>query len=370
MTSPFLKAATGGQKKSETSVLTATTDASKSVFAPSVLDASPVYAPAAPKAVPTLPTMSRKEIEEVGAEAGLTLRSLNAEVLKHQRSNQGDEMSQRLTALIKQAKQLDPASIKQSKGVGKLIKKLMGMKEDLFGEFDNVNNRIEELVKNLQMDIRKEEDSLVYLDKLHQAIGQYAASLNRDMELLTAAYEQELATFEATPEDAVEARQRVRDTLDLLEIRIADLKALRLLCVQMGPRVLGMQKVSASLMRSARNIVNNVIPAYSANFSMYIESLRQKKAAETQNNVLDEFNLAIKLGSDLATQNQIEAAALANRQVLDIETLRHDQENLVKMLEETNRINTEARAARVDYINEVQSLEDGMVDAVKKGLGK
>ena len=368
MTSPFLKAATGGQKKPEMSVFAATTDASKSVFAPSVLDASPVYAPAAPQEVPVLPSMTRQEIEEIGAEAGTTLRSLNAEVLKHQRSNQGDQMSERLTALIKQAKQLDPNSIKQSKGITKLIKKVMGMKEDLFGEFDNVNNRIEELVKNLQMDIRKEEDSLVYLEKLHQAIGQYAASLNRDMQLLTATYEKEEQALAALPEDAVEQRQVIRDTLDLLEIRIADLKALRLLCVQMGPRVQGMQK--ASLMRSARNIVNNVIPAYSANFSMYIESLRQMKAAETQNNVLDEFNLAIKLGSDLATQNQIEAVALANRQVLDIETLRHDQENLVKMLEETNRINTEARAARVDYINEVQSLEDGMVAAVKRGLGK
>lgn len=370
MTSPFLKAATGGQKKPEMSVFAATTDASKSVFAPSLLDASPVYAPAAPQEVPVLPSMTRQEIEEIGAEAGTTLRSLNAEVLKHQRSNQGDQMSERLTALIKQAKQLDPNSIKQSKGITKLIKKVMGMKEDLFGEFDNVNNRIEELVKNLQMDIRKEEDSLVYLEKLHQAIGQYAASLNRDMQLLTATYEKEEQALAALPEDAVEQRQVIRDTLDLLEIRIADLKALRLLCVQMGPRVQGMQKVSASLMRSARNIVNNVIPAYSANFSMYIESLRQMKAAETQNNVLDEFNLAIKLGSDLATQNQIEAAALANRQVLDIETLRHDQENLVKMLEETNRINMEARAARVDYINEVQSLEDGMVAAVKRGLGK
>ncbi|WPK37862.1 hypothetical protein [Escherichia phage AV125] len=370
MTSPFLKAATGCQKKPEMSVFAATTDASKSVFAPSVLDASPVYAPAAPQEVPVLPSMTRQEIEEIGAEAGTTLRSLNAEVLKHQRSNQGDQMSERLTALIKQAKQLDPNSIKQSKGITKLIKKVMGMKEDLFGEFDNVNNRIEELVKNLQMDIRKEEDSLVYLEKLHQAIGQYAASLNRDMQLLTATYEKEEQALAALPEDAVEQRQVIRDTLDLLEIRIADLKALRLLCVQMGPRVQGMQKVSASLMRSARNIVNNVIPAYSANFSMYIESLRQMKAAESQNNVLDEFNLAIKLGSDLATQNQIEAAALANRQVLDIETLRHDQENLVKMLEETNRINTEARAARVDYINEVQSLEDGMVAAVKRGLGK
>lgn len=366
MSSPFIS--TVKSKPSEMSVFTATTEKSKSLFAPSAMDASPVYAPAVARPVQMLPPMSREEIEQVGADAGLTLRNLNAEVLKHQRSSQGDEMSERLTALIKQAKQLDPNSIKQSKGLGKLVKKVLGMKEDLFGEFDTINNRIEGLVKTLQTDLKKEEDSLRYLQRLEEAIAKYALSLNRDIELLTATYEKEEIRLNTLPENEVEERQRTRDTMDLLEIRIADLKALRLLCVQMGPRVQSMQKVSASLMRSARNIVNNVIPAYSANFSMYIESLRQKKAADTQNNVLNEFNAAIAMGSDLAAQNQIEATQLANRQVLDIETLRRDQENLVKMLEETNRINTEARAARIDYIQEVQSLEDGMIQTVKRGL--
>lgn len=276
-------------------------------------------------------------------------------------------MSERLTALIKQAKQLDPNSIKQSKGLGKLVKKVLGMKEDLFGEFDTINNRIEGLVKTLQTDLKKKK-ILYDICNVQKRLLQNMPQLKQDIELLTATYEKEEVRLNTLPENEVEERQRTRDTMDLLEIRIADLKALRLLCVQMGPRVQSMQKVSASLMRSARNIVNNVIPAYSANFSMYIESLRQKKAADTQNNVLNEFNAAIAMGSDLAAQNQIEATQLANRQVLDIETLRRDQENLVKMLEETNRINTEARAARIDYIQEVQSLEDGMIQTVKRGL--
>lgn len=364
MSSPFLTAVKTTPSKS---ALAAKED-TRSALAPTVFDSSPVYAPAVVKPVPDLPAMTRKEIDNVGAEAGLTLRSLNNEVLKHQRGNQGGEMNERLTALIKQAKQLDPSSIKQSKGVGKFIKKLMGMKEDLFAEYDTINNRIDVLVKELEGDVRKEEDSLVYLEKLKMAIGQYALSLNRDVELLTDTYEKEEARFNTLPEDQVEERQAVRDTLDILEIRIADLKALRLLCVQMGPRVNSMIKVSEMLMRSARNIVNNVIPAYSANFSMYIESLRQAEAGQTQANVLDEFNTAIQMGSDLAAQNIINATVLSNRQILDIETLRKDQENLVRMLEETNRINTEARAARIDYINEVQSLEDGMVQKVKAGL--
>lgn len=366
MSSPFLNAVQNKPKHGPSALTTV--DDKRSVFAPNVLDASPVFAPAVVKPVPALPAMTRKEIDGVGAEAGLTLRTLNSEVLKHQRGNQGGEMNERLTALIKQAKQLDPNSIKQSKGVGKFIKKIMGLKEDLFAEYDNVNNRIDVLVKELEGDVRKEEDSLVYLEKLKMAIAQYALSLNRDVELLTDTYAKEEQRFNSLPEDEVEERSTIRDTLDILEIRIADLKALRLLCVQMGPRVNSMIKVSEMLMRSARNIVNNVIPAYSANFSMYIESLRQAEAGKTQANVLDEFNTAIQMGSDLAAQNIITATELSNRQILDIDTLRKDQENLVRMLEETNRINTEARAARIDYINEVQSLEDGMVQKVKSGL--
>ncbi|WNL63437.1 hypothetical protein [Citrobacter phage Tr1] len=364
MSSPFLNAAKGKPAPSPFEVK----EEKQSVFAPSAFDASPVYAPVAPQQVRALPAMSREEVELVGAGSGSTLRSLNAEVLKHQRGNQGDEMNQRLTDLLKQAKQLDPTSIKQSKGLTKLVKKVLGMKEDLFGQFDNANNRIDELVKVIEADLRKEQDSLHYLEKLEEAVASYALSLNRDVELLTANYEKENTYLQSLPEDAVDERKETRDLMDIMEIRIGDLQALRLLCVQMGPRVQSMQKTAQMLMRSARNIVENVIPAYSANFSMYIESMKAKQVATTLNGTLDEFQNAIKQGSDLAAQNIIDATMLANRQVLDIDTLRHDQENLVRMIEETNRINTEARAARVEYITEIQSLEDGMVRAVKAGL--
>lgn len=364
MSSPFLSATKTKPAASPFNVK----DDKQSIFAPNVLDASPVYAPASPKQVKALPAMTMEEIEKIGAGAGSTLRSLNAEVLKHQRGNQGDEMNQRLTELLKQAKQLDPNSIKQSKGIGKLWKKVLGMKEDLFGEFDNVNNRIDQLVNVLKDDLKKEEDSLYYLMKLEEAVANYSLSLNRDVELLTANYEKEDQYFQSLAEDLVEERKRTQDVLDLMEIRIGDLKALRLLCVQMGPRIQSMQKTAKMLMRSANNIVENVIPAYSANFSMYIESLKAKQVAATLNGTLDEFNAALKAGSDLAAQNMLDATQLANRQVLDIDTLRHDQENLVRLIEETNRINTEARAARVSYINEVQDLEDGMIRAIKAGL--
>lgn len=362
--SPFLTAVKG--KSAQRSALE--TKQAESVFAPSVLEASPVYAPAVVRPVRALPPMTPQEIEEVGADAGISLRRLNGQVLQHQRANQGDEMTGRLNLLIKQAKKLDPDSIKQSKGIAKFIKRLLGFKEDVFAEFDSVNGRIDQLVDTLKIDLRKEEDAVRFLDQLHEAIGKYAASLDRDLELLTDAYQRETEYRNTLAEDNTEERQASQDTLDLLEIRIGDIRALRLLCTQMGPRVKNMQKTSAALIRSARNIVNNVIPAYSMIFSTHIESLRQKDSAAVQNGIIDSFQEAIVKGGELAAENQIAATQLANRQVIDIETLRQDQQNLIRMIEETNRINTEARTARIEYIQEIQKLEDGVVDAVKSGL--
>ena len=66
--SPFLTAVKG--KSAQRSALE--TKQAESVFAPSVLEASPVYAPAVVRPVRALPPMTPQEIEEVGADAGIT----------------------------------------------------------------------------------------------------------------------------------------------------------------------------------------------------------------------------------------------------------------------------------------------------------
>lgn len=364
MSSPFLDSV----KNTKTASPLAEKDESKSIFAPSALDASPVYAPQVVRPVPALPPMTQEEINKVGVDAGVKIRTLTSDVMKHQRARDGGIMDEMINDVIKQAKGLDVNSIKQSGGIGKLVKKVLGWKHDMFAQFDSANDRINQLVKQMEQEVQKERDGMVNLTHLEKAIAEYTLSIDRDLQLLTATYEKELALFNQMPEDNVEERQAARDLLDMLERKITDLKGLRLLCIQLGPRVQNMKKTGEMLIQVAQNIVNMVIPAYAANFMLYIEEERQKRSAASKNAVYDTFNELTKVGSEMSKNNQIEAAKLLNRQAIDIDTLRIQQENLFKTLEETSRINREARAARIEYINEVTQLEENFIQKVKESV--
>lgn len=363
MSSPFMQAASKARSRTP---LDYKEPAQSALNNP--LTQSPVFAPSVIKEVGKPALMTIEQVEQTGAAAGRNLKSVSAQVLRHQRANNGDEMTERLNALVKQAKQLDPNSMKNSKGLRKFFKRLMGLKEDIFEQFDTVEGRIDVLTKELLEDLKREKEGLFQLENLKKGVAEYALSLDRDVQLLQNNYAKEQEVYQALPEDEVELRQERLALLDLMETRINDLSALRLLMVQMGPRLKGMEDVGRQLIRAGDNVINTVIPAYSANFSAYIHSLRQAKSAEALTATLDEFNTAIAIGGQLASENQIKAARLANRQVLSIETLKKDQELLLTTLEEVNKINTDARQERIGYITEVGNLEQGMIDKIRQGL--
>lgn len=326
---------------------------------------SPVYSPAVVENKP-LPknNLSISDIEATGKEAGQRLQSLSRQVLDHQRNGDADVMGDRLNSLIKEAKGLNPT---QSKGVGKVIKKMLGFKEDLFNQFDTVSGRIDVLTNQLKQDLRKSEDAILSLNNLKQGVGEYCLSIHRDLELLTVTYEALNEEFESIPEDKVDERVEARRVLDLTEVKIADLKALELLSLNMGSRVNGMIAVAKQLVNSGQKVIDNVLPSYVANFSLYIHSLNQKKSAMLLNNVVDEFNTSLQLGSELAKTNQVESAKLSTRQLVSLETLQKDQQNLLTTLEEVNKINSQARQDRISYIQEVDKLEAELLSTIKRG---
>lgn len=364
MTSPFLQASQASRSRSP---MAATKDASRSALN-NPLVASPVFAPAVIKEANPPALMTEQDIEMTGAAAGQQIKVVASQVLKHQRANNGDELSERLNALVKQTKQLDPNSMKNSKGIKKLWKRIMGIKEDIFEQFDTVDGRINVLVGELQADLKREEDGQFQLRQLRTQAGEYALALNRDIELLTANLAREKELYDAMADEEVEAKHDKQTIMDLVETRINDLAALRLLMLQFGSRVKNMEEVGRQLIRASNNVLTNVIPAYTAAFSAYVHSLRQAKAAQALNTTVDEFNTAIALGGELAAANQVEAARLANRQVVSIETLEKEQRTLLTTLDEVNKINEQARQERVQYITRVGELENELVNTVRSAL--
>ena len=173
--------------------------------------------------------------------------------------------------------------------------------------------------------------------------------------------EEQFALLESGSEECLD----MQSNMDLVEIKIGDAKANRLMAVSMGKRIVGMEATAKKLMQNGERVVNNVIPSYMANFSLYIQSVQQREIAQVQEKVLDEYNTTVLLGSELAAENQKQAAMLSNRQLISLETLQKDRELLLQSLEEVSSINSQARQDRIAYINEVGALEDKLLNTLR-----
>lgn len=324
------------------------------------LTRSPVFAPVIVGEKAKAPIVTRDEIETIGAEAGQKLQTITTNMLKLQRASSSDEMGDRLQKLVIEAKGLSPDKTKRS-FVSTLLRKVLRAKEDLFAEFDTVNGRIQVLSKQIGEDIRNQQQSLKDIDKLIEANEEFAKAQNRDYEVYCVHLKALQENFALIPDDDV-SKADAQDIIDTLEIKLGDVKAIRLMSVQMAPKLVNMRKNAMALCRTANNILTNVIPAYTLVFSAYLESMKQKKAAQLQNNVIDEFNTAIQEGNRLSNQNDADITRLANRQLISKETLEEGHNLLVQSLEDLDTIRKQAREDRAVYVEDLNVLENKLVE--------
>ena len=76
-----------------------------------------------------------------------------------------------------------------------------------------------------------------------------------------------------------------------------------------------------------------------------------------QRAVADTTNELLKSNSDMLQQNTIETAKENERGVVDIETLQHTQDQLIKTIEETITIQEEGREKRVVAEQQMKEME-------------
>jgi len=86
--------------------------------------------------------------------------------------------------------------------------------------------------------------------------------------------------------------------------------------------------------------------------------MRQRKAVEAQKQVTETTNELLLKNAEMLKTNTIETAKENERGLIDVETLKQTQENLVTTIEETLRIQTEGRQKRQEAERELIEMEN------------
>ncbi len=165
---------------------------------------------------------------------------------------------------------------------------------------------------------------------------------------------------ENTPDNAI-AVQKISDLesyKNRLDKRQYDLKLARQITIQQAPQIRMIQNTNQELAEKIQTSINTAIPLWKNQVAIALTLLKQKDALTSQRIVSSTTNDLLTKNSEMLKQSSIEAARENERGVVDIETLKTTQANLIETIQETMNIQREGAIKRRQGEVELAQLEE------------
>lgn len=304
-------------------------------------------------------------IIQFGVGAQIEISDFSDTVLEQVRSKDSGYVGETLNELMVKVKQIDIDSVASGKKGGlfnsfkRRIQKFMGRYDKLSVQIDNIVVQLEKARDTLFRDIE-------LLDQLYEKNYNYLKELDvyiaaGDMEIKRLRKDEIPALRAAAKEsnDAVDA-QEVRDVeamVDRFEKKVHDLKLSRMVALQAMPQMRLVQNNDQVLVERIQSSILNTIPLWKSQIVIAITIFRQRSALEIQREVTNTTNELLKKNSEMLKTGTIETAKEAERGIVDIETLRQTNADLIETITESLRIQQEGHVARQVAEKELKVLE-------------
>lgn len=371
----------GSEPRAAASPLTSAHDPFVTSPSPTALDAGTVVLPVAAVGTASLPAtqtprrslpvVNEDEIARLGEQATSGLSQLPSKIMGSVRAADADAFGAELNQLVVVAKGLDPKSM-QGKGlVSRALSFMTSTKERLLSQYNSVEKQMDALVVELEKKAEHHRARVGDLEQLYTANVTYHQSLEQAAthgEQLAAQLREAIAQYGA-PSDAFDA-QRVAEAqraAERIEKRVDDLKRAMLLAKQTAPQIRLMQDNARALVQKFGDVKTVTLPAWKNTFTLYIAQLEQKKAVELINAVDDATDAALRQGADMLRENTEAIARARARSVVGIDTLEHVQRQLLGAIDDAQRIDEEARAARKAAEPKLLAMEQELISRFAPG---
>ncbi|KRK74387.1 toxic anion resistance protein [Lacticaseibacillus nasuensis] len=315
-----------------------------------------------------------------GASAQKQLGQFSQTMLDKVQSQDTGEIGDALTSLMARLNEANPDELQAENN--NVFKKIFGkVRRSIFeitakyqkigAQIDTIGARLEKSQQGLLTD-NKMLDELYTQNKAYfDALNVYiAAAQLKQTELATTTIPTALKAAEASGDQM--ALQEVNDLKQFqtrLEKRTYDLELARQITIQQAPQIRLIQNTNQALAEKIQASINTAIPLWKNQVAIALTLLRQKDAVTAQRQVSETTNDLLKKNSAMLKQSAVETAKENERGVVDIETLRQTQNDLVATLQQTLQIqqegHTKRQAAEAELTKMEGELRDRLLDYTK-----
>ncbi|MCO8085179.1 toxic anion resistance protein [Acinetobacter lwoffii] len=316
-----------------------------------------------------LQNMSHNSVAEYGKNIATKTSTYTDELLNLVQNRDLDATGQKLNQVVQVAQQLNTSSIlnkKKSSGFfGNIISKFKGAKDNFDAHFNTTKEQLDVLVKEIETSQSGLKARVDTLDKMfdgvqdeYKQLGVHiAAGRLREQEL-----QQEISALTALPQDQ-STTQKIYDLNHLannLEKRVSDLQVLQQSAMQTLPMIRIIQSNNLMLVDKFYAIKNITLPAWKNQISLAISLSEQKNSVQLANTIDDATNELLRRNADLLHQNSVDTAKANQRSVIDIETLEHVQNTLIKTVNDVIQIQKEGVQKRTQATVRLKALQDNL----------
>ena len=316
-----------------------------------------------------------------GTPAQSNLLSFSHTMLEHVQKKDVGEVGEIIAELMKKLNEVNPEELNPEKPsfFARMFGKISGSIQEVLSKYQKTGAQIDRISVKLERSKNILLSDIIMLEKLYENNKEYFHALN----VYIAAGELKLDELhnKTIPElkKAAEATndqmkfQEVNDMIqfaDRLDKRLYDLKLSREITIQSAPQIRLIQNTNQALVEKIQSSIMTAIPLWKNQVAIALTLIRQRHAVEAQKLVSKTTNDLLLKNAEMLKANTIETAKENERGLVDIETLKKTQENLLSTLEETLRIQEEGRMKRRHAEQEMATMENELKQKLLEIKGK
>ncbi|MDW8571008.1 toxic anion resistance protein [Staphylococcus shinii] len=312
--------------------------------------------------------MDHDALLNYGTEAQSHMSQFSHRILNEVKTTDVGPVGESLNGLMSKLKSVNPDELNsenQSK-LKRLFRRTKASVNEVFSKMQSVGSQID----RISIELDKHKNNLVkdvdMLDELYNMNKDYFDELSLYIEAAKKKQhdlqQEEVPKLRAQAKSTgnqmdVQAASDMEQFIDRLDKRIYDLQLSRQIAIQTAPQIRMIQNVNQALAEKIQSSILTSIPLWKNQMSIALTLMRQRNAVSAQKAVTDTTNDLLLKNSDLLKQNALDTATENERGVVDIETLKTTQNDIIETIEQTLQIQEQGRNKRKQAESELNQLE-------------
>ena len=312
---------------------------------------------------------STNEIITFGAPAQTKITRFSDEVLNNVRTKNIGEVGDLLADLTSEIKSFD-ASVNPNLKPG-LFSSVKKQIEKIIAKFSKVETNINAIEKKLESHKIQMMKDIEIFDQMYDKNLEYfkelslyiIAGMQKLEELKTKVLpELEKIAKESGEETDVQKVNDMNNLINRFEKKLYDLKTTRIISIQMAPQIRLIQNNDAELVDKIQSSITNTIPLWKNQMVIALGISNAKQALNAQKEVSELTNEMLKKNSETLKQGSIEIAKESERAIVDLETLKKTNADIITTLDEIVKIHADGRKQREEAEVELNKIENELKD--------